>query len=121
MRPAEERSARVCARAAALERKRDRRILLASGGGSFSLLAVLLIAVRAAAVRAPGFGGGFAGASLLAESAGGYVLTAVLAFVLGAAAALLGMRYRPGAKQNRNEAPPETRREQTGDSGDDST
>ncbi len=71
-------------RARKLRREQDKRGLMLSGGAS-ALLTVLLIAVmlRTDRVYQSITGSGFAGASLLSESAGGYVLAAVIAFFVG--------------------------------------
>ena len=67
-----------------LRRQQDRRGLVLSGGAS-ALLAVILIAVmlRTDRVYQSITGSSLAGASLLSESAGGYVLAAVIAFFVG--------------------------------------
>ncbi len=96
----EERIRRVHQRAAGLQRERDRRILLTSGGMS-SVLLVLLLVLTADLQRLPeGVTEGFFGASsLLSEGAGGYVMVAVLAFMLGTAVTIMLTRYR---KMKRN-------------------
>ncbi len=67
-----------------LRRQRDKRGLVISGGVSV-LLAVFLVAVmlRTDRVYQSITGSGLAGSSLLSESAGGYVLAAVIAFFIG--------------------------------------
>ena len=67
-----------------LRRQRDKRGLVISGGVSV-LLAVFLIAVmlRTDRVYQSITGSGLVGSSLLSESAGGYVLAAVVAFFIG--------------------------------------
>ena len=96
----EERIRRVHQRAAGLQRERDRRILLTSGGMS-SVLFVLLLVLTADLQRlSEGVTEGFFGASsLLSEGVGGYVMVAVLAFMLGTAVTIMLTRYRK-MKQN---------------------
>ncbi len=99
----EERIRRVHQRAAGLRKERDRRILLASGGMS-SVLFVLLVALTADLQRpAEGVTEGFFGASsLLSEGAGGYVMVAVLAFMLGTAVTIMLTRYRKMKRNTRD-------------------
>jgi hypothetical protein len=71
-------------RAGELKKQRERRKLAITGGAS-CFLAVLLIAVlvRTDKIYQSIAGSGFAGSSLLSDSAGGYVLAAVIAFSVG--------------------------------------
>ena len=82
-------------RARKLRRQRDRRGLMLTGGAS-AVLAVLLIAVmlRTDKIYQSITGSGFAGASLLSESAGGYVLAAVIAFFAGVIITAVIYRHR---------------------------
>ena len=84
MRTGEERLERMHRRAAELRQKRETVELRAWGGASAALL-LGLSGLTASALRG-GHGisaGAETASSLLAESAGGYVLTAVCAFMLG--------------------------------------
>jgi len=70
------------------------------------LLTALLVASIGSSVNAVPAGESLSayGAFLLADASGGYVLTAVLAFALGAVAAVLSLGYRRKKlnKQNKN-------------------
>ncbi|MBO4627425.1 MAG: hypothetical protein J5645_05580 [Lachnospiraceae bacterium] len=81
-----------------LQRKRERRLLAVSGAACLALFAALLVVVKKLAVNVTeGAGELFTGSSLLGDSAGGYVLVAVVAFMLGVVIAVTIKRYR--AKQ----------------------
>ena len=84
MRTPEERLAKLHRRAAELKRERNKKALRGWGGVSVTLLFVL-VAAFADITGGSGFAGGsgMTGATLLGDSAGGYVLAAVIAFTLG--------------------------------------
>ena len=95
MRGMEERIALVKARTRALARRRERKRLLGLSAVSICLTAALLDAI----VRLGGAGhslsaGELAGSSLLADSAGGYVLVAVLSFAAAVVVTTLCFRLR---------------------------
>ena len=82
-------------RAAQLQRKRDQRFLFASGGVSTALFAVLLgmmFYLQGSSGRY--MAGVFTAASLLSDSAGGYVLVAVLCFFSGVLVTIFLRRYQ---------------------------
>ena len=84
MRTGEERIARLHLRAERLERQREKRRLGLFGGASAALMLLLVSAVVLAGGDLRGTEpGSLAGSSLLEEGAGGYVLVAVAAFLLG--------------------------------------
>ena len=84
MKSHEERLDLLRRRALALEKRRAKSVLLTAGSLCAVLFAALMGTIAQLSGPAPGIAGsGFAGASLLTESAGGYVLTAVLAFMVG--------------------------------------
>ena len=95
MRTDDERIEELHRRTEKLKKKRERRILAVSGSVS-CLLAVLLIAVmlKTDRVYQSIAGSGFAGSSLLSDSAGGYVLAAVIAFFAGVILTALIYRSR---------------------------
>ena len=107
MRSPKERLALMHRRAGELKRKEDRRRLVTAGGASLGLFAVLLGAILSAArggFAGYGTGGTFAGASLLPEGAGGYVLTAVIAFTAGVIVTAVLRWYR---KRQEKAGPPD--------------
>ena len=85
MRTAEEMVLAVHNRMDALERRQEKRRIAVAGSGCAVLAAILLALIA-------DFGGAqhevlpsaYSGASLLADSAGGYVLVALIAFMAGA-------------------------------------
>ncbi len=96
MRTQTERLARMHRRAKELRRRRDRSLLRVWGGVSGALL-ICLLALAAVFPTGHGLAGdGSAASSLLADSAGGYVLIGVLAFMLGVVITVVILR-----KQNR--------------------
>lgn len=95
MRTAEERIRLLHQRADGLKRRRDRRII--KGLGTLSVC--LCVCLTACIVRLTGMthvaeSGGFTGASLLSDSAGGYVLVAVLSFAAAVIITVLCLRNR---------------------------
>ena len=95
MRTDTERISRLHTRARELKKKKDRLSLTLSGGAS-ALLTVLLITAMLRTDKAyqSVSGSGFTGSSLLSESAGGYVLAAVIAFFIGVIITAVIYRYR---------------------------
>ena len=95
MRTQEERIAMLHKRAGELERQQDRSRAVCWGSIS-SCLSVLLIScvVMAERVLHDSAGTQMSGASLLDESAGGYVLAAVIAFFTGVIITAVIFRYR---------------------------
>ena len=98
-----ERLARMHQRARELQLRRDRQALHAWGGASLGLVLCLL----GLAVVFPG-GHGLtgevsAGASLLSDSAGGYVLVAVLSFAAAVGITVLCFRYRRKREEQNSE------------------
>ena len=94
MRSTQERIARLHARAKELERARDKRRLYLLGGASSALLIALVSLVSWFSGRVTGRVEGFTASSLLGESAGGYVLTAVVAFMIGTVVTVLLIWWR---------------------------
>lgn len=81
MRTAEERIKLLHERAGSLKRQSDRKIVKTLGATSTFLCVLLAVFIVRLTGMAHSMGsGGFAGASLLSESAGGYVLVAVVSF-----------------------------------------
>ena len=110
MRTDQERILIMHRRAALLIHQREKKTLILIGGACFCL-SVLLAAVTAHLTALPyGMAGSdFTGASLLAESTGGYVLAAVIAFMAGVVitAALIRRRNHnkdsPGSEEDDTE------------------
>ena len=98
MRTEEERRERLRQRAAVLQRQRNRRQLAGFGSASAFLMVLLMASLVQMGVLSNGFhsvtDGGLAGSSLLGESAGGYVLAAVIAFFAGVIVTALCLKYR---------------------------
>ena len=91
MRSTAEMTRAVHGRAAALRRRR-----VASAGAASGALTVALLALigRLGGLAHRPAAEGFAGASMLSDSAGGYVLAAVLAFMAGVIVAVALIRHR---------------------------
>ena len=95
MRTAEERKMRLHERASELRREGLKKAVLRAAWSSLSLIIALTTAVI-------GFSGGasvltdgnLAGSSLLSDSAGGYVLTAVIAFTAAVVITVILMKRR---------------------------
>ncbi len=99
MRTPEERLERLHSRAAALRRQREKRALQGWGAASAGLFAVLVGMTALLDPTAHGLGqSGSAGATLLSESAGGYVLVGVIAFMAGVALTAALIRRRKNAR-----------------------
>ena len=85
---------RVHQRAAELQREREKRSLQLSGGISALLCIVLFAAAGQLDLHAVvSLSGSFAGSSLLSESAGGYVLVGVAAFMSGVILTVIIRKY----------------------------
>lgn len=113
MRGMEERIALVKARTRALARRRERKRLLGLSAVSICLTAALLDAI----VRLGGAGhslsaGELAGSSLLADSAGGYVLVAVLSFAAAVVVTTLCFRLR-GKQETKSDNNQKNQKNQT--------
>ena len=99
MRTAEEMMRAVHARAAALRRSRHRRQLTLTGGACGLLSAALLTSIGIfGGLRLRPVNESYAEASLLSDSAGGYVLAAVAAFMAGVIVSVLCIRRRKRAE-----------------------
>lgn len=95
MRSEEDRIQRLHRRTAQLKRQRRRHQLAGLGSASaflMVLLAALLLQTNELSPSIPE--GGYTGSSLLGESAGGYVLAAVIAFSVGVIITALVFRVR---------------------------
>lgn len=88
-----ERVAALHLRMAALRERRERRKTAALGAGC-AWLAACLLALIFGGSHPVGTAGAYTGATMLFENAGGYVLAAVLAFMLGVIITVLCIRYR---------------------------
>ncbi len=106
MRNTDERMALVTARTAALTREQERRTFAGLSALSTVLLSALLIVIGRFSGAGHGLSPGeLTGSSLLGESAGGYVLVAVLSFAAAVAITVLCFRYRSSKeKQSKDEA-----------------
>ena len=104
MRGTDERVALAVARTRILDRRRERRRVAGLSALSGGLLTALLVTIG----RFSGAGHGLptgelTGASLLADSAGGYVLVAVLSFAAAVAVTTMCFRYRRRHDEKWNE------------------
>jgi len=99
MRTDAERIELIHQRATRLRRKKNRKKLTVFGGASVFLSAVLLLMVHQMFGLSESITGEpYTGSSLLSESAGGYVLTAVTAFVPGVVITAVIFRHRNRGK-----------------------
>lgn len=95
MRTAEERIEKVHRRVKALERQRVKQQLAGFGSASAVLVVVLAVVMqRVGGLSISVTEDPYAGSSLLSESAGGYVLAAVIAFFIGVILTVVCLRYR---------------------------
>ncbi len=89
-----------------MERKRQKRdkLLTSVIGTVCTALAICLaVLVFGGSLHPVGTAGVYSGASILFENAGGYVLTALLAFMLGVVVTVILMRRKKqGGKNNAN-------------------
>ena len=91
---AEERVASLHMRMDALREKRERKKTAALGAGCGLLAACLILLVFDRDSTGGGTANAYSGAVMLFESAGGYVLLAVAAFISGVVITALCFRYR---------------------------
>ena len=106
MRSDEERIRLMHERAHELKRRRDKMIVTASAALSSCLFMLLIgVIVKFAKPSAGYTGNPYAGASLLDSSTvGGYVLTALIAFMAGVIITVIIRKYRePGEPRNRGD------------------
>lgn len=103
MRTADERVSLLHKRAAELKRQREKRYMALWGGVSAFLSVFLLILIsQVRRVTYPIENNRFAGSSLLGESAGGFVLVALIAFTGGVVITLIIQRHRERGRKNRS-------------------
>ena len=81
-------------RAEAIRRRQEEHRTRLLGGATAALALALIVTVGGFAGRGAEIRGTALGAFLLGPEAGGYVLVALLAFMLGIVAALLAQRHR---------------------------
>lgn len=81
-------------RAEAVRRRQEENWTRLLGGATVALALALIVMIGGFAGRGAEIHGTALGAFLLGPEAGGYVLVALLAFMLGVAAALLAQRHR---------------------------
>lgn len=105
MRSEEERLLQMHARAAEIRRQREQTGIRIAGVLSATLMICLVVVIHqvADAHQALMTGQG-TGSSLLAESAGGYVLIAVAAFFTGAIITAAAIRYRSQEGKDQNDS-----------------
>ena len=89
-------------RMAALRQRKERRKTGALGAGCAGLT-VCLAALIFGGSHPGGTAGPYTGAAMLFEDAGGYVLAAVLAFMLGVIVTVLCIRYRTKRESRRDD------------------
>ena len=94
MRSNEERIRLMHERATGLQRERDRKNLLTGGSISAALFAGLLTLTFYLQGMTGYTGGQFTASSLLSDSVGGYVLVAVIFFMLGVLISVALIRYQ---------------------------
>ena len=97
-----ERVAALHLRMAALRERRERRKTAALGAGCAGLAACLTALIFGES-HTGGTAGVYTGATMLFEDAGGYVLSAVLAFMLGVIITVLCIRYRVKRESGRDD------------------
>ena len=101
MRTAEERIKLLHSRASELKRVRDRKRLYLTGCASVCLFTLLFTVLAKTNYNAGSpAGNSFAGSSMLKESAGGYVLFAVISFVAAVAITLVCIQFRNNRSGN---------------------
>ena len=97
-----ERVAALHLRMAALRERRERRKTAALGAGC-AWLAACLTALIFSGSHPGGTAGAYTGAAMLFEDAGGYVLSAVLAFMLGVIVTVVCIRYKSKHESGRDD------------------
>ena len=114
MRNTDERMALVTARTAALTREQERRISAGLSALSTVMLSALVLVIGWFSGAGHGLSPGeLTGSSLLGESAGGYVLVAVLSFAAAVAITVLCLRYRQKQEKQTREKETHTSQEET--------
>lgn len=104
---AEERVASLHLRMESLRRRRERRKTRALGASCAGLTLCLLLLIFGEGAAHPGGAAGmYSGAMMLFENAGGYVLTAVVAFAVGTLVTILCIKHRR-AGEDRSRDPEE--------------
>ena len=99
MRSTEDRLTRMHERAAAIKRQEDRSRLRILGSLSAGLMVCLVVCIQQLQSMHHGIlSGQSTGSSLLDDSAGGYVLAAVIAFIAGVAITAAIYKYRNKVK-----------------------
>ena len=102
MRSSEERIRFMHLRAAGLKKKRDRRLLFAAGCVSAGLFVILLGMTLYLQGMSRGYTEeSFTASSLLSDNTGGYVLVAVIGFILGALTVTYMRKYHIINKKGR--------------------
>ncbi len=92
---AEERTASLHLRMESLRRRRERRKTRALGASCAGLtLCLLLLIFGEGTAHGGGVAGIYSGATMLFENAGGYVLTAIVAFAVGTLVTILCLKHR---------------------------
>ena len=99
----EERLARLHARAREIEKTRNRRFMYLYGALSAVIFCALVGLVTGAGGVLSFDGITYSGASMLSDSVGGYVLTAVVAFAVGVVVTMV-VRSRVERRHNRRKA-----------------
>ncbi len=95
-----ERLAELHKRMTGLRKKREGRLLNAMGAASTVLFACLFIMVQHLGVgRFGAISNIYSGSTLLYEEAGGYVLTAIVAFVIGTVVTIICVRKHKKEKE----------------------
>lgn len=91
----DERIKRIHQRADRLQEQKERRLMYGTGGASAFLLITLVIALEKTGIMRHTIPAELlTGSSLLAENTGGYILTAVLAFMAGAVLTTIRIKTR---------------------------
>ena len=107
MRSNEERLQLLHKRSKKLKEEKDKKILLLYG----TICSVLLVALFSVTLELKGQPSGtadglFTGSSLLSEAAGGYVMVAVAAFMLGVVITVMLKKYQKSKKHKKSEEIP---------------
>lgn len=101
----EERLSELHRRMKGLRKKRQSRMINAMGMVSTALFACLFIMIQCLGVGQFGMTSNlYSGSSLLYEEAGGYVLTAIVAFVVGTIVTVICVRKHNRDKENGEES-----------------
>ena len=101
MKTAEQRIAALHKRTEEINRRREKDSLFLTAACSCILMAVLIPLAAALGGYTPeGTGDAFTGASLLNESAGGYILAALAAFMAGVIITVICVKWRGREKED---------------------